>query len=77
MNNLVLFQQQKTAQKLLCKPPNDFERETTESIWLDELVKIHIQKFSWDAKVASEVETLDKANHAVFVLRVLSLLAVE
>ena len=38
---------------------------------LDELVQVHTEKLSRDAKMAAEVEALHEVDHAVLVIGVL------
>ena len=67
----MLLQQQQTAEQLLGEAADNLERETTEGVGLDEFVEVHVQKFSRDAEMTTEVEALGEVDHAVFVLRVL------
>ena len=69
--HFVLFQEHQATQKLLGKSSDDLQRKSAEGVGLDELVEVHIQKFSGYAKVSSEVEALCEIHHAVFVVWVL------
>lgn len=71
VDDLLGFQQEKTAEKLLGKAANDFYRETTECVRLDELVEVHVQQFCGDTEMSAEVEALSEVDHAVLVLRIL------
>ena len=62
---------------MLCESANNLEGEAAERIGLDKLIKIHIKKFSGDAKMATKIEALGKVDHAMFVFRILTVLVVN
>ena len=53
---------------MLCEASNELQREPSERVRLDELIKIHIKKLWGYAQVNTEVETVREIDHAVFVL---------
>lgn len=67
MNDFMTIQKNETAQQLLGEASNDFQRETTEVVSLDELVKIHVQEICRNAKVTTEVKALIEIHNTVFV----------
>ena len=71
MDDFMLLEQQEAAEELLGETTNDFQGEPTESVRLDKLIQIHVEKLSGDAEMATEVEALDEANHAMLVQRIL------
>lgn len=76
VDDLVHLKKKQTAQNLFREPPNEFQGEALEAIKFNELVKVHIKKFSREAKMATEVETLREVDHAMSVCRVLLALSV-
>lgn len=70
VNDLLGVQQYETAQDLLCEAANELERKSLEIMGLDELVKIHAQKFSRYAQMTAEIETLSEIDHAVTAMRI-------
>lgn len=76
MNDLVHLKKKQTAQKLFGKTSNELQRESFEAIIFNELVEIHIKKFSRKAKMATEVETLREVDHAMSICRILFALLV-
>lgn len=75
--NLVHLEKKQTTQKLFGEPPNELQGEPLEAIIFNKLVKVHIKKFSREAKMATEVETLREVNHAMPVRGVLLALLVK
>jgi hypothetical protein len=69
------LEQNQRAKHLLGEASNELEREPTEVIALDELIKVHAQELSRDAQMTTEVETLREVDQRVFLLRVLRQLA--
>lgn len=72
MYDFVTLQEHQTAQQLLCKASDKFQRKPSEVVALDELVEVHAKKLSRDAEVTTEIEALGKVHHAVLVLRILN-----
>jgi len=56
---------------LFCEASDYFEGEAFEGVGFDEFVEVHVEEFGGDAEVTTEVETLDKVDHAVFVVGIL------
>jgi len=73
VDDFVLLQQQQTAEELLGEPSYDLEGETSKGVRLDELVKIHIQKFGGNAQMATEIKALCEADHTMLVFRILGM----
>ena len=67
----MLLQQKKTAQELLRKAADQFQRKSAEAVGLDKLIEIHVEELCGYAKMTSKVKTLCEVNHAVLVLGIL------
>lgn len=76
VNDLVHLKKKQTAQKLLREPPNELQGEPLKAIIFNKLVKVHVKKFSREAKMATEVETLREVDHTMSVRRILLALLV-
>ena len=70
MNNLLRMQQDQCAKHLFRETTYELQVKASEVMRLDELVEIHPEKFSRNAKMSSEVETLGKIDHAMTTVRI-------
>lgn len=72
MDDLVLLEEIERAEHLLRETSNHLDGKAAERVSLDELVEVHVQEFGRYAEVSTEVETMGKIDHAVFVVWILS-----
>ena len=71
MDDFFRFEKQEATYELFCEAADQFERKAPEIVTFDEFVEIHAKQLGGNAQVPSEVERLRKADHAVFVVRIL------
>ena len=70
MDNLLRMQQDQCAKHLFRETTYELQVKASEIMGLDKLVEVHPQKFSRNAKMSSEVETLSKVDHAMTTVRI-------
>ena len=70
MNHFFGVQQYETAQDLLRKATDEFQRESLEIVSLDEFIEVHAQKFGRDAQMTAEIKALGEVDHTVTAMRI-------
>jgi hypothetical protein len=71
--DLVCVEEYEAGQELLCKAPNELQRETLEIMSFDEFVQVHTKQVGGDTQVTTKVEALIEFDHAMAILGVLKL----